>query len=154
LTIDSAGTIGFSNPASARITGATAAAREGVLEGGLEGGLAGAGFAAVDIPAVSEAQFGALSDRVALLDRRLGGFDLRMEGLEGGIASAMAMGGVAPVPGRSFTLTVAGANYGGEQALAGMIGGWVGEDLFVSAAVSGNTGDKRVGARVAASIGF
>jgi len=144
LTIDSAGTIGFSNPSAAQ-----SLARSGAIAAVSGSGMEAGGYAAVIDPRVDS-----LAGRVALLERRVGGYDLRMQGLEGGVASAMAMGGVAPIPGRKFTVTVAGAGYGGQQALAGMLGGWVGEDVFVSAAVSGNTGDRRVGARVAASVGF
>ena len=135
VTIDSAGTLGVSNMAtSASVDNLRSAMNH--------------------IAAVSDAQFDALTGRVGGIESRLDGFDLRMEGLEGGIASAMALGGAMPVPGKAITLTVAGGTYGGEQAFAGMVTGRVTDAIYISAGVTGNTADDRVGGRVAASFGF
>jgi hypothetical protein len=106
------------------------------------------------IAAVSDAQFTLLSSRVEGLQGQLADFDLRMEGLEGGIAAAMALGGTMPVPGKSLTISVSGASYGGEQAFAGNLVSRVSDSVYVSAGVSGNTADGRIGGRVSASIGF
>ncbi|NVD46157.1 YadA-like family protein, partial [Qipengyuania atrilutea] len=101
--------------------------------------------------AVTDAQFAALSDQVTGLDFRLDQLD---EGLSGGIASAMALGSAAIVPDKNVSLTVSAATYAGEQAFAGQFSGRISESLYVSAGVTGNTGDKKVGARVAATVGF
>lgn len=74
--------------------------------------------------------------------------------MAGGIAAAMALGGTTIVPGKSISMTVAAATYGGEQAFAGSVTGRVADSLYVSAGVSGNTGDNRFGGRVAATFGF
>ncbi|MXO87014.1 hypothetical protein GRI38_13350, partial [Altererythrobacter aurantiacus] len=110
------------------------------------------------IAAVTDAQFGALENRVGALETGLSdlGFKLdRMgESTSGGIASAMALGGIGIVPGKSISLTVSGATYGGEQAVAGQFSGRLRENLYLSAGVTTNTADDEVGARVAATIGF
>ena len=135
VTVDASGTLGISNVAS---TAAIQSVRANMDH----------------IAAVSDAQFDLLTGRVDSLQGQLANFDLRMEGLEGGIASAMAMGGAMPVPGKAITLTVSGASYGGEQSFAGSLVGRVNDSIYVSAGVSGNTGDDRVGGRVSASFGF
>ena len=135
VTVDASGTLG-------RQSVATAAA------------VADVRTSMAHIAAVSDAQFDSLSGRVGTLESRMNSFDLRTEGLEGGIASAMALGGTAPIPGKSVTLSVAAATYGGEQAFAGSVTGRVSDSFYLSAGVTGNTGDDRVGGRVAASFGF
>ena len=135
VTIDASGTLGVSNAASAGAVAQVQATMSQVVE-------------------VSNARFGALDDRVHLLERAMQDFDLRMEGLEGGIAAAMALGAAAPILGRRFTVTLAGASYGGAQAFAGLVTGRLGEAVYLSAGISGNTADDRLGARVAASFGF
>ena len=115
--------------------------------------------AAVDhIAAVTDAQFNALSNDVGLLSGRLDTLSFRLEDVDnrmrGGIAAAMAMGGAPIVPDKNVSMTIAASTYGGEQAFAGSITGRVSESLYISASVSGNTGDSTVGARVAGTIGF
>jgi hypothetical protein len=77
-----------------------------------------------------------------------------VQGLEGGIAAAMALGGTTIVPDKTISFTVAAATYGGEQGFAGSFTGRVSDSVYLSAGVSGNTGDDRFGGRVAATFGF
>jgi hypothetical protein len=70
------------------------------------------------------------------------------------VAAAMALGGTTIVPGKSISMTVAAANYGGQQAFAGSVTGRHAQRLYLAAGVSANTGDNRVGGRVAATFGF
>lgn len=103
------------------------------------------------VAAVSDAQFDALSGRVAALDFQLSDLD---DSLSGGIAAAMAMGSAPIVPGKNFSMTMAASTYRGEQAFAGSITGRMSDSFYISASISGNTGDDSVGARVAGTVGF
>jgi len=104
--------------------------------------------------AVSDAQFNQLSGRVGTLEDRVDRFDLRSKGQDGGIAAVMALGGTAIAPGKSISMSVAAATYGGQQAFAGSVTGRMSESFYLSAGVTANTGDNRVGGRVAATFGF
>lgn len=106
------------------------------------------------ISAVTDSQFSDLSNRLGIVETRLDHFDVRMTGIEGGVAAAMAMGQAKLVPDANVSMTVAAATYGGQQGYAGSISGRVGEKVYVSGSVSGNTGDKRVGGAVSATFGF
>lgn len=106
------------------------------------------------ISAVTDAQFSDLSGRVQTLDSRLGGFDLRLTGVEGGVAAAVAMGQAKLVPAANISMTIAAATYGGQQGYAGSISGRFADKVYVSGSVSGNSGDKRVGGAVSATFGF
>lgn len=66
----------------------------------------------------------------------------------------MAMGSAPIVPCKNLSMTVAASIYRGEQAFAGSLTGRVSDSFYISASVSGNTGDDSVGARVAGTIGF
>lgn len=106
------------------------------------------------IAAVTDTQFADLSGRVGVIETRLNNFDIRMEGVEGGVAAAMAMGQAKLVPDANVSMTVAAATYGGQQGYAGSISGRVTDKVYISGSVSGNTGDKRVGGAVSATFGF
>nr|WP_237489091.1 YadA-like family protein [Tsuneonella aeria] len=106
------------------------------------------------ISAVTDSQFSDLSGRVAAIDTRLNGFDQRLNGIEGGVAAAMAMGQAKLVPDANISMTVAAATYGGEQGYAGSISGRLADKVYISGSMSGNTGDKRVGGAVSATFGF
>lgn len=106
------------------------------------------------LSAVTESQFADISARVSALETRVSGFDLRLTGVEGGVAAAMAMGQAKLVPDANVSMTFAAATYGGQQGYAGSISGRVMDKFYVSGSVSGNTGDKRVGGAVSATVGF
>ena len=117
-------------------------------------GAALAALAAPPISAVTDAQFNALSGRVSTLETRMDRFDLRLEGMEGGIAAAMALGSAMVVPDSNISVSLNAATYGGEQGFAGTLIGRLGERVYLSAGVAGNTGDDRVGAQVGVAFGF
>jgi hypothetical protein len=106
------------------------------------------------IAAVTDSQFTSLAGRVGVIETRLENFDIRLNGVEGGVAAAMAMGQAKLVPDANVSMTVAAATYGGQQGYAGSISGRVAEKVYISGSVSGNTGDKRVGGAVSATFGF
>ncbi|MEM6680555.1 MAG: YadA-like family protein, partial [Pseudomonadota bacterium] len=107
---------------------------------------------------VSQAQFNGLQDRVSGLETRVSAIEFSLDDVNqrasGGIAAAMAMGGAPIVPGKNLSMTVAAANFRGEQALAGSITGRLTENVYISASLSTNTADDDVGGRVAATFGF
>ncbi|MEO0870715.1 MAG: YadA-like family protein [Pseudomonadota bacterium] len=107
---------------------------------------------------VTEAQFGALSGRVTSLEAGLVQTNFRLEELDeslsGGIAASMALGNAPIIPGKNVSVWVNAATYGGQQGFAGNISGRVSEAVYVSAGVSGNTGDDQWGARVGVGFGF
>jgi hypothetical protein len=74
--------------------------------------------------------------------------------LSGGIAAAMALGSTTIVPGKSMSVTVAGATYGGQQGFSAQVAGRVSDSFYLSAGVAGNSGDGEVGGRVAATFGW
>jgi hypothetical protein len=76
------------------------------------------------------------------------------EALSGGIAAAMALGNAPIIPGKDISVWVNGATYGGQQGFAGSVSGRVTDDVYISAGVSGNTGDNQWGARVGLGFGF
>jgi hypothetical protein len=106
------------------------------------------------LSAVTDGQFADLSGRVSVLESRINGFDLRLQGVEGGVAAAMAMGQAKLVPDANISMTVAAATYGGQQGYAGSFSGRISDKMYISGSVSGNTGDKRVGGAVSATVGF
>jgi hypothetical protein len=111
-------------------------------------------LAAPPIAAVSDAQFSAISGRVSTLEQRMDQFDLRLTDLAGGIASAMALGSATIVPGKRLSFTVSAATYKGEQGFAGSFTGEIADGIYLSAGVTGNTGDDTVSGRVAATFGL
>ena len=135
---------------------------------GFQRGLA----AAMPVAAVTDAQFNALDSRVGTLEGQVGGLSNRVGTLEGqvtlnnfrmdeldralsgGIAAAMALGQARIVPDSNLSVTVAGATYNGQQGFAGSLTGRVSEKVYISAGVSGNTGDDSFGGTVSASFGF
>ena len=128
--------------------------------------------AAMPVAAVTDAQFNALDSRVGTLEGQVGGLSNRVGTLEGqvtlnnfrmdeldralsgGIAAAMALGQARIVPDSNLSVTVAGATYNGQQGFAGSLTGRVSEKVYISAGVSGNTGDDSFGGTVSASFGF
>ncbi len=100
----------------------------------------------------------ALGGRVGVLERGLADTNFRLEAYNdaamGGIAAAMALGQGKIVPEAGISMTVAAATYGGQQGFGGSLTGRVADKVYVSAGVSGNTGDDRVGGTVSATIGF
>ena len=110
------------------------------------------------VAAVSDAQFEALTGRVDVLDGRVDALEFNLDELDerssGGVAAAMALGGTAIVPGKSVSMTVSAATWGGQQGFAGSLAGRVNDGVYVSAGVTGDTGSKQVGGRVAATFGF
>ncbi|MEM0929722.1 MAG: YadA-like family protein, partial [Pseudomonadota bacterium] len=74
--------------------------------------------------------------------------------MQGGIASAMAMGAPAIAPGKSVSLSMSVANYRGEQAIAGNLTGQIARDVYISAGISGNTADGDIGTRASVLFGF
>ena len=110
------------------------------------------------IAAVTDAQFSALTGRVSSLETGLANVNFRLDeldqGLSGGIAAAMALGGAAIIPDKSVSMWFNAATYGGEQGFAGSISGKVSDSMYLSAGVSGNTGDEQWGARVGIGFGF
>uniref|UniRef100_UPI0024DECA5E hypothetical protein n=1 Tax=Parerythrobacter aestuarii TaxID=3020909 RepID=UPI0024DECA5E len=103
-------------------------------------------------------QFSALSGRVSGLESGFADLSFRLDDLSGsalgGIAAAMAMGQAKIVPDAKVSVTVAGATYKGEQGYSASLTGKVGEKVYVSAGISGNTGDSSVGGAVSATFGF
>ena len=117
------------------------------------------------IAAVTDVQFAtltsevsALGSRVGVLEQGLSETNFRLEAYNdaamGGIAAAMALGQGKIVPEAGISMTVAAATYGGQQGFGGSLTGRVADKVYVSAGVSGNTGDDRVGGTVSATIGF
>ncbi len=139
VTIDSNGTLGTSEVASAA-------------------SVANVRVSVDYLAAVTDAQFSALDGRVGGLETGLVATNFRIEELDeqlsGGIAAAMAMGAAQIVPGSSVSVSLHAANYGGEQGFAGSMAGRVGEMVYVSAGVSGNTGGGEWGAQVGVDFGF
>ncbi|MBO81427.1 MAG: hypothetical protein CL801_08420 [Citromicrobium sp.] len=114
---------------------------------------------------VTQSQFDALSGDVSLLAGRVAGLESQVGGLSitlqeldralsGGVAAAMAMGGPALAPGSNMSLSMSVANYQGEQAIAGNLTGKIAEDVYISAGLSGNTGDRSLGTRATVLFGF
>ncbi|MEM1197044.1 MAG: YadA C-terminal domain-containing protein, partial [Pseudomonadota bacterium] len=107
---------------------------------------------------VTEAQFNSLENSVFALDNRVTGLEFQLEDLDdrmrGGIASAMAMGGPAIAPGKKVSLSLSVANYRGEQAIAGNLTGEIGQDVYLSAGISGNTAQGDIGTRATVLFGF
>ncbi|WP_209348433.1 YadA-like family protein [Pontixanthobacter sp. CEM42] len=116
------------------------------------------GITAPAISAVTDAQFGALSGRVTTLENRVDALTFQLGDVErsanGGIAAAMALGQGKIVPDSGISMTVAASTYGGQQGFAGSLTGRLDEKVYVSAGVSGNTGDGKVGGTVSATFGF
>ena len=110
------------------------------------------------IAAVSDAQFQSLSRDVSALGGRIDGLAFRLEDLNkraiGGVAAAMAMGQGKIVPDSGISMTLAASTYGGEEGFAAMLSGRLREKVYVSAGISGNTGDETVGGTVSATFGF
>uniref|UniRef100_UPI0024DE7B92 hypothetical protein n=1 Tax=Parerythrobacter aestuarii TaxID=3020909 RepID=UPI0024DE7B92 len=115
---------------------------------------AGLGYLA----AVSDQQFSALSGRVSGLEAGLADLSFQLQdldkGLSGGIAAAMAMGNAPIIPGKNISLWFNAATYGGEQGFSGSISGKISDGMYVSAGITGNTGDDEWGARVGVGFGF
>jgi len=110
------------------------------------------------IAAVTDAQFNAVSGRVSSLESGLANVNFRLDDLSGsaigGVAAAMALGQAKIVPDSNISITVAGATYNGQQGFAGSLTGRVAEKVYLSAGISGNTGDDSVGGTVSATFGF
>ncbi len=110
------------------------------------------------IAAVTDTQFTNLTNRVVGLETGMADLGFKLDQLDqsssAGIAAAMALGSSAIVPGKAISLTVSGATYGGEQALAGQFSGRISDSVYLSAGFTTNTADDEIGARVAATVGF
>ena len=115
---------------------------------------AGLGYLA----AVSDTQFNALSGRVSGLEAGFADLNFKLDDLSGaalgGVAAAMAMGQAKIVPDANVSMTMAAATYKGEQGFSASLTGRVAEKVYVSAGISGNTGDSSIGGAVSATFGF
>jgi autotransporter adhesin len=110
------------------------------------------------IAAVTDAQFSALTGRVSGLETGLSNLSFQLQDLDestrGGIASAVAMGGMMVVPDKAVSISLNAANYRGEQGFAGGITAKVGDGVYVSGAIGGSTAEKSTTTRVGVAFGF
>ncbi len=139
VTIDSAGTLGTSEVASAA-------------------SVANVRVSVDYLAAVTDAQFSALSGRVGNLESSLAATNFRIEDvnqrLSGGIAATAALGSAIALPDQSFTVGGNVATYNGEQGYAATITGRVSENFAVGAGIAGNTGDGEIVAQAGFAFGF
>jgi autotransporter adhesin len=101
--------------------------------------------------AVSDAQFGALSNRVDGLEFELGQVDHRTSA---GIAAAMALGGTTIVPDSNLSVSFNAAAFRGEQGYSGSIVARVAPKIYVSGGIAGSSQKKSTGARVGVAFGL
>ena len=132
VTVDANGTLGRQQAASAQSVADTRVAMS-------------------HLAAISEAQFGALEDRLGDLSFRLDDVD---RATRGGIAAAMAMGGMMVVPDSTVSINMNLATYRGEQGFAGGVVARVAPRVYVSGAVTGSTQKKSTGGRVGVAFGL
>ena len=100
---------------------------------------------------VSDAQFDALSTRVAGIEFALEELDNRSRG---GIAAAMAMGGMMVVPDSNVSFSASVSTFEGEQGFAGGVSARLAEKVYISASVAGSTTQDSTGGRVSVAFGF
>jgi autotransporter adhesin len=110
------------------------------------------------LAAITDAQFGALEDRVLGLDQRVAGLEFRLEDVDrrasGGIAAAMALGGQMVVPDSDLSVSLNASTFRGEQGFAGSIAARLGERLYLSAGIAGSSAPESTGGRVGLAVGF
>ncbi|MEW4449857.1 YadA-like family protein, partial [Qipengyuania sp. JC766] len=110
------------------------------------------------IAAVTDAQFDALSGRVATLEGRVDQLDFQLQELDeftrGGIAAAMAFGGTMIVPDSNVSVSLNASTFGGEQGFSGAVSARISPRIYVSAGVAGSTADDTTGGRVGVAFGF
>ena len=99
---------------------------------------------------MSDAQFSQLNGRVGALEDRVEYLDRRQNG---GIAAAVALGGVGIVPGKALSVSMNVSSYRGEQGFAGSVAGRVTDSVYVTAGVAGATKGAATG-RVGVMFGF
>jgi autotransporter adhesin len=114
---------------------------------------------AVDhIAAVSDAQFNALTGRVSGLESSVANLNFQLSDLDestrGGIASAVAMGGMMVVPDKTVSISLNAANYRGEQGFAGGITARISDGIYLSGGIGGSTAKKSTTTRVGVAFGF
>ncbi len=136
VTIDSNGTLGTSEVASAA-------------------SVANVRVSVDYLAAVTDAQFSALTQNVGALGTRIDALEFGLERLDdriaGSTAVAVAMGGAAFLPDRSFNLTANVGTYDGAHAGSVQIGALLSENVAVNAGVA--TGFNRRGS-TAGRVGF
>ena len=110
------------------------------------------------LAAVSDAQFSALETQVGLLGGRVDTLSFRLDDLDqstrGGIAAAMAMGGMMVVPDSDVSVSLNASTYRGEQGFAGGITARIAPRIYVAGAVTGSTTRNSTGGRVGVSFGL
>jgi hypothetical protein len=114
--------------------------------------------AAPPLAAVTDAQFSALSGRVATLEGRVDAMEFELGRLDtaqrGGIAAAMAFGGTMVVPDSTISFSLNASTYQGEQGFSGAVTARVGERVYISGGVAGSTAKNTTGGRVGVAFGF
>ena len=114
------------------------------------------GTSALDI-----ATLGGLPNRVNLLEQQTAALDSRTLVLErhavqanGGIATAMAMGGTMIVPDSDVSVSFNLATYRGEQGFSGAAVVRLAPRVYVSGGIAGSTVKGSTGGRVGVAFGF
>jgi hypothetical protein len=114
------------------------------------------GTSALDI-----ATLGGLPNRVNLLEQQTAALDARTVVLErhavqanGGIATAMAMGGTMIVPDSDVSVSFNLATYRGEQGFSGAAVVRLAPRVYVSGGIAGSTVKGSTGGRVGVAFGF
>jgi trimeric autotransporter adhesin len=95
-----------------------------------------------------------LQTQQVLVDDQLATLQRRADGADGGIAAAMAMGGMMVVPNSRVTLNFNLATYRGEQGFAGGVVGRLAPRIYVNAVVAGSSQKKSAGGRVGIAFGL
>jgi trimeric autotransporter adhesin len=95
-----------------------------------------------------------LQTQQALVDDQLETLQRRANGADGGIAAAMAMGGMMVVPNSRVTLNFNLATYRGEQGFAGGVVGRLAPRVYVNAVVAGSSQKKSAGGRIGIAFGL
>jgi trimeric autotransporter adhesin len=106
------------------------------------------------ISAVTDAKFDALQGRVVGLEDRMDNFDLRLDGVNAGIAAAVALGGVGIVPGKAISVSGNVSTYRGEQGFAASLAARVSDSFYLTGGVAASTEKGSATGRVGFMAGF
>jgi trimeric autotransporter adhesin len=125
--------------------------------GGQSGGQTGQSLLALqNADAIEDLQTGqaTIDDMVAAQGRQIAALGRGLEQANGGIAAAMAMGGMMVVPDSKVSVNFNLSTYRGQQGFSGGLAARVSPKVYISGGVAGSTVKGSTGGRVGVAFGF